>query len=108
MFTIKLYDGNKSRIYEAAYFTVNKGNQGSSDGPCYDWAEITAHEVPGAGDLRFDIGPSPYEPSGGNWRRAIIENQSGRTTEMIDHSMSPKRAPIGFPPPISEVTSASR
>lgn len=86
MFTIKLYDGNKSRLYEAEYFTVFRENRGSSDGPCFEWAEITAHGVPGSDDLRFDIGQSPYEPNGGNWRRAIIENQSGRTTEILDYS----------------------
>jgi len=92
MFTIKLYVGSKSRIYEAESFTVLRCNQGSTDGPCYDWAEVTAHNIPGCDSLRFDIGPSPYEPSGGNYDRAIIENSAGRTTEMIDYSGAPIRA----------------
>jgi hypothetical protein len=92
MFTIKLYDGDKSRIYEAASFTVFK-ESGPPTGN--EWAEITAHGIPGHDDLRFDIGPSPYEPTGGNWRRAIIENRFGRTTEMLDYSdrvPGPRRA----------------
>lgn len=84
MFTIKLYknSGAYRRVYEAESFTILATNQGSSDGPCHDWSEITAHLKSGD-SLRFDIGNSPYDPTGGRWEKAIIENGAGRTTEII-------------------------
>lgn len=84
MFTLKLYAnaGMRQRFYEVESFTVLRCNQGSSDGPCLDWSEITAHLKNGDG-VRFDIGDSPYEPAGGSWQKAIIENSAGRTTEII-------------------------
>lgn len=97
MFTIKLYDGSKSRIYEAAYFTINRELEGSDSYHGYEWAEITAHGIPGHDDLRFDIGPSPYEPAGGNWKKAYIENSSGRTTETLDYTSWPNRQPRPLP-----------
>jgi len=76
MFTIKLYAdrGFRMRIHAADDFTILRAEQ---------WAEITAHRKAGV-DIRFDIGSSPYEPEGGVWNKAIIENAMGRTTEIVD------------------------
>ena len=84
MFTIKLYtnSGFRQRIIEAESFTVMRTSRGSSNTPTQQWAEITAH-LKGDDGIRFDIGPSPSEPSGGVWEKAIIENSAGRTTEII-------------------------
>lgn len=56
------------------------------------WTEVTAHRKSGD-DLRFDIGQSPAQPSGGVWERAIIENAAGRTTEFIEPRASAPRPP---------------
>lgn len=81
MFTIKLYkDNSYKRIYEAESFTIL--NESYLTEPKKSWSEITAHFKDGEG-LRFDVGPSPYIPSGGCWDKAIIENAFGKTTEII-------------------------
>lgn len=88
MFTIKLYRGSKMRIYEAGSFTVN------SDGPAASGGrhEITLHDVPGQPDFRVDLtfenepttdAPVRYFDS------AIIENASGKTTQMFSAAPSP-------------------
>lgn len=84
MFTIKLYTngGQRQRIYEAESFTVLRANRGATNEPVQEWAEITAH-LKGDDGIRFDIGESPYVPSGGVWEKAIIENSAGRTTEVV-------------------------
>lgn len=94
MFTLKLYasDGAIIRIYEAESFTVLRCNQGQSNGPCHEWSEITSHLKAGEG-LRADIGDSPYQPDGGVWQKAIIENASGRTTQIIGN-FGPSPRPI--------------
>lgn len=90
MFTIKLYkyDGTNTRIYEAESFSVLRSP--SNRAPW--WAEITAHMKDASAGIRFDVGDSPYQPSGGIWEKAIIENAGGRTTEIIGNDV-PYRAP---------------
>lgn len=92
MFTIKLYkfDGAHLRLHEAESVTILSGNQGSSNGPCVEWSEITAHGKGGEG-VRFDIGQSPYLPDGGVWEKAIIENGAGRITQIINHGPASRR-----------------
>lgn len=97
MFTIKLYraDGNYQRIFQADSFTVirSSANGRPSDPrqPETYHSEITAHGKEGDLSTRFDIGESPYEPDGGVWEKAIIENMAGRTTEIIGHNQPPKQ-----------------
>lgn len=81
MFTIKFYsaDGHRSVIREADSFTVLRGADGS--------AEITLHQKSGE-DYRIDIeGLHPAPPREEGWppifSKAIIENASGKTTEVI-------------------------
>jgi hypothetical protein len=81
MFTLKLYThGGSRRILEAESFHIYTGHD-----DC--WFEISAYFAKPADDpdnaKRFDIGPSPYEPSGGRWDYAFIENAAGRTTEKL-------------------------
>lgn len=76
MFTIKLYTSTgRQRIVEAESFTVLRATTDSS-------FEITAHGAP-SGDLRFDVGPTGYEPDGGNWDWAFIVNAAGKTIENL-------------------------
>ena len=81
MFTLKLYThGGSRRILEAESLHVGAG-------PMDEWFEVTAYFAKPADDpdnaRRFDIGPSPYEPVGGRWDYAFIENAQGRTTERL-------------------------
>jgi len=94
MFTIKLYMGGgwRQRIYEAESFTVLREYESEiTGGPLGGHAEITAH-LKGGESIRFDIGDSPYEPAGGKWEKAIIENAAGRTTEIIGNHIPQPRA----------------
>jgi hypothetical protein len=87
MFTIKFYSGDGCRqiIREAESFTILRCPPGDDDGV----AEITLHQKLGFEDRRIDIGDDgpngPKRPDG--WpplfAKAIIENSSGRTTEII-------------------------
>lgn len=83
MFTIKLYtynspDGEKITIREAESFTVLRDTYTGE-------AEITLHQRDGSGQ-RVDIGhastprPEGFPPV---FQKAIIENSSGKTTEII-------------------------
>lgn len=76
MFTIKFYRDSRMRIFEAESFTVLRGDDGE--------AEITIHQKNGE-DFRRDVGITRENPD--EWPevfdRAIIENGSGRTTEVI-------------------------
>lgn len=79
MFTLKLYTHSGSRrILEVESFHIATGQK-------EQYFEITAYLGKPADDpdnaKRFDIGPSPYEPAGGRWDYAFIENANGRTTE---------------------------
>lgn len=81
MFTLKLYThGGSRRILEVESFHIGAG-------PREAWFEISAYFDKPADDpenaKRFDVGPSPYEPSGGRWDYAFIENARGRTTEKL-------------------------
>ena len=81
MFTLKLYKhAGSRRILEAESFHINTGPKDS-------WFEITAYLPKPADDpdnaKRFDVGPSPYEPAGGLWDYAFIENANGKTTEKL-------------------------
>lgn len=91
MFTIKFYseDGCRQRIYEAQSFTILRAPKDST-GPGPAWtvdAEITLHQKSQGEDFRVDIGhdikgnrPLLWPPL---YQKAIIENASGRTTEII-------------------------
>jgi hypothetical protein len=81
MFTIKFYstgrnspDGYRQVIKEAESFTILRGDDGT--------AEITMHHP--NGDFRLDVNDAPA-PDGyvDRFESAIIENASGKTTEMI-------------------------
>jgi hypothetical protein len=85
MFTIKLYSDNgyRQKILSAESFTILRG--GSSPGG--DEAEITLHQKNRNDDRRYDIksaAPTPENYEGPPiFQRAIIENASGKTTEII-------------------------
>ena len=94
MFTIKLYNeynasgrSEKIRIFEAESFTILKDLENGD-------AEITLHQKNGDGDARYDIigNPGPrddFMPP--VFQRAIIENSSGKTTEMVG-AFGPERS----------------
>jgi hypothetical protein len=80
MFTIKLYDADnfRQRILEAESFTVLRMTDGT--------VEITLHGMRRDGDLcdnRFDLRPGLQAGGADDWSKAIIENASGKTTEII-------------------------
>lgn len=89
MFTIKMYDGNKSRILEAESFTINLGNRDQTNPPAsYHWAEITLHNR--GEDVRYDIGDSPMRDGSGEitcYRKAYIENSAGKTIEHFNYDI---------------------
>jgi hypothetical protein len=83
MFTIKFYtsDGYRQVIKEAESFTILRDNDGTGE------AEITLHQKIPHEDHRYDIKPPLMEASETyvppRFGKAIIENSSGRTTEII-------------------------
>jgi hypothetical protein len=84
MFTIKFYsdEGYRQVIKEADSFTILRCNDGTGE------AEITLHRKNPAEDMRIDIKHRlDGAPVGELWperfAKAIIENGSGRTTEII-------------------------
>lgn len=79
MFTIKFYsdDGYRQRILEAESFTILRDASGEG-------AEITLHRKDQKDDIRIDV---TYMPAEGRYRKAIIENAAGRTTEIIAAQM---------------------
>jgi hypothetical protein len=86
MFTVKFYTedanghGFRQLILAAESFTLLRGGE---DGG----AEITLHQKNQGDDRRIDIG-SADEKRDPNWpplyQRAIIENATGKTTEIIN------------------------
>ncbi len=85
MFTIKFYSGDGCRqiIREAESFTVLRCPPGPDDDGT---AEITLHKADNT-SCRIDIGddskaslPEGFPP---RFAKAIIENASGRTTEIV-------------------------
>ena len=82
MFTIKLYSDNgcRQRILEAESFTILR----PGDGKPGDEAEITVHQKSGDG-CRYDIRPEmpPGYEGPPVFQKAIIENSTGKTTEII-------------------------
>lgn len=95
MFTLKLYThGGSRRILEVESFHIGAG-------PRDQWFEVSAYFDKAADDpdnaKRFDVGPSPYEPSGGRWDYAFIENSSGKTTEKLWPSPKPDDAEDPIP-----------
>lgn len=92
MFTIKFYSGDGCRqiIREAESFTILRSPSGS----VHDITEVTLHQKGGEG-CRIDVGDECAEREEG-WpalfAKAIIENASGRTTEMIGR-WNPAKAP---------------
>lgn len=90
MFTIKFYshDGCRQIIEQADSFTILRSPIGSNE----DAAEITLHLKNGDG-RRIDVGPDCERSEG--WpplfAKAIIENSSGKTTEIISpNSLGPR------------------
>jgi hypothetical protein len=83
MFTIKFYShepdspdgrtGYRQRILSAESFTILRNATG---------AEITLHQRNPIEDYRVDIGPDLGEASI-VYQKAIIENSTGKTTEII-------------------------
>lgn len=81
MFTIKFYgeNGSRVRIFSAESFTILR-NEDSSE------AEITLHQKNSSDDFRIDILPRGTVCADGcppYFQKAIIENDSGRTTAII-------------------------
>jgi hypothetical protein len=82
MFTAKFYsnDGRRQVIETAESFTILRG-----DGD--DGAEITLHRTPWATSFRIDILPDNGTVRPEGWppvyQTAIIENELGKTTEII-------------------------
>lgn len=82
MFTIKFYSGDGCRqiIREAESFTILRSPDTSGS------AEITLHQKVGFESCRIDIGDERVQRPDG-WppifAKAIIENSSGRTTEIV-------------------------
>lgn len=102
MFTIKLYSDRKCVIKEADSFTVLHGDDGE--------AEISLHYKNMTDNHRIDISHEKTRAEG--WPevfdKAIIENSSGRTIEIIGllpsgaHLISANsRPPAHTPPPVS-------
>lgn len=87
MFTVKLYSqgGFRTRILECESLTV-------LDGPAIGSKEITLHQKDGSG-ARFDIGEdsacsgAAAEVTPPVFSKAIIENSSGKTTEIIQYAL---------------------
>lgn len=76
MFTIKTYANNGvQKIIPADSFTVirHKGDKAF---------EVSCHLRSDEG-CRLDIGPTGYQPAGGNWDYAYIENAAGKTVESL-------------------------
>lgn len=86
MFTIKMYDGMKTRILEAESFTILYNHaDGTAPHSRRDWAEVTLHNR--GEDVRYDIGDSPMRNGCGDiqcYQRGYIENSAGKTTEVLD------------------------
>lgn len=81
MFTLKFYsaDGCRMRVVSAESLTILKSSDNSD-------AEITLHQKNPADDFRVDIVPQNTVRAIGwppDYQKAIIENASGRTTEII-------------------------
>jgi hypothetical protein len=99
MFTIKLYsdDGGRQIIKEAESFTILRGN---------GEFEITLHQRMQHEDRRYDVKPDikASYPAGTppRFAKAIIENSSGRTTQILALGPGPGLAgdePPRSPPP---------
>jgi hypothetical protein len=82
MFTIKLYPKNnfRQRILEADSFTILRNSPSTNT----IHAEITLHRNNGD-DCRYDIGDDIEREVGAPdvYQKAIIENSSGKTTEIV-------------------------
>lgn len=77
MFTLKLYQADKIRIVECESVTVYRWANGA--------AQVTLHQKPGGFDSVACVGDPPPMAADGSmvYDRAIVENASGKTTEMI-------------------------
>lgn len=100
MFTIKMYDGNKTRILEAESFTIHYSSQGECGphgGSSREWAEVTLHNRDS--DVRYDLGDSPMRDSISGeitcYQKAYIENSAGKTIEHINYGFPPRAGVIG-------------
>ena len=85
MFTVKAYEGDKLRLFEADSLTVLR-DQGE--------AEITLHRTIGE-DMRIDVKDreekaEAFWPS--RFDQVIIENSAGKTTEIIRYLGLPRFA----------------
>jgi hypothetical protein len=96
MFTIKFYSGDGCRqiIREAESFTILRSYADDKSEP-FVAAEITLHQKVGFESCRIDIGDE-RAPRPDGWppifAKAIIENSTGRTTEIIGQN-GPSVAP---------------
>lgn len=82
MFTIKVYEGLKQRIYAAESFTILRGDNGE--------AEITVHTKDSRDDFRLDVRHAGLDEPARVFDKAIIENAAGKTTEVI--TLGPHRS----------------
>jgi hypothetical protein len=85
MFTIKVYEGSKQRIYAAESFTILRGDNGE--------AEITVHTKDNREDFRLDVRHAEPDDPARVFDKAIIENAAGRTTEIIALGPYPLKSP---------------
>lgn len=83
MFTIKAYSGSRQVIKVAESFTILRGEFGS--------AEITLHQKNPNEDTRIDVGflDEGVDTDVPTFQRVVIENQLGKTTEIIQALMRP-------------------
>lgn len=105
MMTLKLVQDGRTRIYEAASFTVTE-ERFQIPGYC---RKVTAHDLVGADDRCWWIGNPPYEVESLDvYMSAFIMNGNGKTVESLSCPMvgvpySPSErgleGPQGAPPP---------
>ncbi len=83
MFTIKLYTNEgRQKIIPADSFTILRAQGDAS-------FEVTCH-LRSDDACRCDIGPTGYNPEGGNWDWAYIENINGKTVERLAPRIFPE------------------
>lgn len=82
MFTVKLYANGKQRILSCESVTSYAWDHGTA-------FQLTLHQRDAAQDAAYNVGDPagcPQSCSGEIWwERAIIENATGKTTQIISH-----------------------
>lgn len=99
MFTVKFFGSyenglyHRQRIYSAEDLTILKARDGS--------AEITLHQKNPSDSFRIDVeweGFSERDPgSPPVYQKAVIENASGRTTEIVVLGPDPRKTASNLP-----------